>query len=313
MAAPYSSKEHLGGFMLMKTAGQTSSGPAIGTQINIPVMDAPTDDPDNNVYPGLANGSAGSMIVIKGGRTPVCMVTTVAHPSWFYAQNLNDWIAGSNAFLDANYDSSAYSANQYEPVTGSNIYDFAKCQSIVISYNAQGGGIMVQMGWPAVYGPGESGSSPTFTAFTRANGQAYNRGDVTITGFDQDKSFVLTLVRAQGRQFHGQAGLNAVYMTSHAIGGSLGIEQSKTFGSTPFQHRHHPDRPGLFRREVHPATQPRPRVAHVSRQRARQRHSRVLPGRHQRGQYGIICRVSLRDFGGNVVPGAENQSQNRKK
>lgn len=234
MPGPYISKEHLGGFQLYKTAGQTANGPGVGDTIHIGVSDAPSDQPDNNVYPGIADGSAGLMNVIKGGRTPIVMVTAPAHPNWFRFGNINDWIGGMDTYLDANYDTSEYSCRLWEPVTGGEIYDGGHCQSIVISYNAQGGGIMVQMGWPAIYGPGESGSSPTFANYVRQYGQCYNRGDVKVTGFDQDRSWVLTVVRAQGRQFSGSSGgLNAYAQTSHVIGGSFALEQNKTFTSVP--------------------------------------------------------------------------------
>src|SRR5581483_10706154 len=92
---------------------------------------------------------------------------------------------------------------------------------------------MVSMDWPMLYGDNEDGSPPSFGSYTRQTGQDYNTADVAITGFDQDRSFVLTLFRAQAYQFLSTQTLYAAGITSHAIGGSLAIEQSPTYSTTP--------------------------------------------------------------------------------
>lgn len=242
MTTFYASQEGRGGFSLYKTGGQTANI-ALNTQTNIAVIDAPTDNPLNNSYPGLANGgAAGAMNVIKGGKTPILMATTAAHPTWFTYLNCADWIGSSDAYLDGGFNTSEYSGYLGEPVAGYDNYDQGHCQSIVISYNAQGGAIMVQMMWPFIWGPGEyaaaGNTSPTFAGFTKQYGQCYTRADCKITGFDQDKSWVLALVHAQARQFQAptvslNTGLNAVAMTSHSVGGSLAIERSKTGTTVP--------------------------------------------------------------------------------
>jgi hypothetical protein len=182
---------------------------------------------ENNHYPGVANVAAGSVATAKGKKLVQMHFSAPAHPTWFTFKTINDWIGGTAGYLDSSLNTSQWDFDRYEPVQTDQRYSLGKCQHLSVSYNAAGGPIMVHSTWLALYGA-NYGTPATFTTPTRLTGQDYNTADVVSASFDLIRSFVWTAGRAQIPQPYANGTNYHTIITSHAIGGTLAMEQSPT-------------------------------------------------------------------------------------
>jgi len=225
----YSTKDHAGSLTFYKDAGEVSNGYTVGTQTIVPYSSCDVIELQNIVTPGVANVSAGPVSYTRGKKLVRMTCTAPARSTWCIQKQINDWIGGSDSFLNTSpvKDTSTWSFDRYEPVLGHQRYTAGKCEGITVSYNAAGGPINVTMSWLAIY-PAEEGSPDTFSVPTRQTGRDYDTGDVTSTSLDLLRSFQLTVARGQAPQSIANGTYYLTAISSHAIGGSLLIEQSPT-------------------------------------------------------------------------------------
>lgn len=229
MPTAWVSKPGEGWAAIKKTDGQTSPGPAIGTQTFIPVKAVNPRNPLNIMRGDTISYAQSIVNATSGKHTPSVVVSAAAKTSWFTAAFLNSIIGGSSSYLDSNLDTDQYAVGMWEPVKNTvRVYDDIRFSTLAISYNAAGGDIMVTMSGPCLYGDSEKPSPTSFTTPTVDPGQNLNTSDVTITGATLGRSFGITIVRGQGPQPFSNQTLYMSNVSTGKIGGIFTVEQSDT-------------------------------------------------------------------------------------
>jgi len=229
MPTQWVSKPGEGHFCFKKTDGQTSPGPAVGTQTFVPVKIVNPRNPFNIMRGDTISKAQSIVNATRGKRTPSATVQMAAKASWWTAAFLNSLIGGSASYLDSNLDSDQYAIGMYEPVKNTwRVFDGIRWSTLAIAYNAAGGDIMVTLSGPGLYGDSEAGSPTSFSTPSVDPGQNLNTSNITVTGATLTRSWGITIVRGQGPQPFSDGTLYMSNVSSGKIGGIFTVEQSDT-------------------------------------------------------------------------------------
>lgn len=195
---------------------RAGGGPLVtGTQFNVFATDVSPENPDNNQYLPVINGSTYPSIVVANKKLPRVSVHTCLKPNngagagWSNAAFFNSLLG-----VDAtnNTDDFAFS---FKDEVDTRVYDYFKCERCDMAQNASGGPVAVMMGFKGRWGDTEapygttleSGevipSAPAFTYSAQVPdaGQATPSSKVSIVGLTKVKGFQLTFLRGQAAQF----------------------------------------------------------------------------------------------------------------
>src|SRR5579871_4285912 len=131
-------------------------------QVVIPAAMVSTNNPVNDAYPALINGSVYIANAVLGKKTPSVVISAPVKASWFTAAFINALLFS----IDSYYDTDVFSVGIYDGAL-TRVFDGCKCVGITLSQNAVGGPILCEIAFQAMYCSDDGGSLPiTPTSFT---------------------------------------------------------------------------------------------------------------------------------------------------
>lgn len=217
-------KGFAGYLSFLKTAGQTSPGPAVWTT-GAPTFTCPAGlimprNPDNFSYPGVINAQGAPTVKVQGKATPTVTISGIPLKSSFCTPTFfNDLIAAGSTYLDTNLNSSEYTIVVHN---GNAIreYQGSKCQQLSLYQTAPGGPILLDMQWLCKKGD-QSTSGATAPAV-----DAGTLLDITKVTFSSENitavyDWRLTLMRPQAYNMQVDGTLFSDDLQSGMIGGTF--------------------------------------------------------------------------------------------